>query len=224
MTDAHLEFSVAETYMMPEGGWTCFHCGDSFTTIGAAQDHFGETPGATSACRIKSGNELGLVMELRKAEVSRDEWMEQALQSRGEIERLECNVESLTTAMRSYKPFQECRSINDAFFVYDSMEGRALAAEEQLHQFSMYDDSEPVLAALSSIADDLDATDNQRRAARMGIAAIIQLTKSSAASNNPDVSTASSVQHDPESFAAGERQGLDVTTPQQVGAEGKSNE
>ena len=32
------------TYPMPEHGWTCFHCGDTFMTPGAARDHFDQTP------------------------------------------------------------------------------------------------------------------------------------------------------------------------------------
>lgn len=56
------------TYPMPEHGWTCFFCGETFTTPGAARDHFGADPIADTACRIKFGEERGLVMALRKAE------------------------------------------------------------------------------------------------------------------------------------------------------------
>lgn len=55
-------------YTAPEHGWTCFHCGETFTTPGSARDHFGFEPSADPACRIKVGAERGLVMELRKAE------------------------------------------------------------------------------------------------------------------------------------------------------------
>lgn len=61
MTEAYL-------YSTPPHGWTCFHCGDTFTTPGAARDHFGFDPSSDPACRIKIGAERGLVMELRKAE------------------------------------------------------------------------------------------------------------------------------------------------------------
>lgn len=57
-----------ETYQKPEDGWTCFHCGDRFTTPGAARDHFGATVDSTPACQIKAGAERGLLMALRKAE------------------------------------------------------------------------------------------------------------------------------------------------------------
>lgn len=56
-------------YVIPQGGWTCFCCGETFTTYGAARDHFGVDPFQDQqACRIKLGGERGLVMALRKAE------------------------------------------------------------------------------------------------------------------------------------------------------------
>lgn len=48
--------------------WTCFHCSETFTTPGAARDHFGFEPSADPACQIKLGAERGLVTALRKAE------------------------------------------------------------------------------------------------------------------------------------------------------------
>lgn len=56
------------TYPKPEHGWTCFHCGETFTTPGAARDHFGFDPSHEPGCRIKAGAERGLLMALRKAE------------------------------------------------------------------------------------------------------------------------------------------------------------
>lgn len=53
---------------VPEHGWTCFHCGETFTTVGAARDHFGFEPSDDPGCRIKVGAERGLLMALRKAE------------------------------------------------------------------------------------------------------------------------------------------------------------
>ena len=50
-------------------GWTCFFCGETFTTPGGARDHFGGEPIADPACQIKVGEERGLVMALRRAEV-----------------------------------------------------------------------------------------------------------------------------------------------------------
>ena len=55
-------------YCQPPDGWICFHCGDRFTTVGAAEDHFGKRPTAIPACRIKAGEERGLMMEIRRLE------------------------------------------------------------------------------------------------------------------------------------------------------------
>jgi hypothetical protein len=49
-------------------GWECFHCGEVFTTPGAAEDHFGGREKTLAACQIKAGNERGLLMALRKLE------------------------------------------------------------------------------------------------------------------------------------------------------------
>ena len=59
-----------DTYPYPVSGpgWVCFHCGERFTTPGSAEDHFGESPDKTAACRIKVGEERGLVMALRREE------------------------------------------------------------------------------------------------------------------------------------------------------------
>ena len=64
---------AAEIYPMPLDGWVCFHCGERFTTPGAASDHFGARPGNGLACKIKAGDERGLVMTLRKTQAERDE-------------------------------------------------------------------------------------------------------------------------------------------------------
>ena len=55
-------------YPVSGPGWVCFHCGERFTTPGAAEDHFGESPEKTAACRIKVGEGRGLVMALRREE------------------------------------------------------------------------------------------------------------------------------------------------------------
>lgn len=123
------ELSMSDTYPMPKDGWTCFHCGERFRTPGAAQDHFGKTQESTAACQIKTGDERGLVMALRKAEDDTHTWRDRALSAEIEVETLEARVASLTSELKSYKPFRNCETLRDVFNVYDSMEGRALAAE-----------------------------------------------------------------------------------------------
>ena len=57
-----------DVYPMPADGWVCFHCGERFTTVGTAEDHFGTHPTDMAACLIKVGEERGLVMELRRVQ------------------------------------------------------------------------------------------------------------------------------------------------------------
>lgn len=59
-----------DTYQKPAHGWTCFHCGETFTTEGSARDHFGATPTAQPGCvlKVSLGGERGLLMALRLAE------------------------------------------------------------------------------------------------------------------------------------------------------------
>lgn len=73
LSDTLAALSAKATYDKPEHGWTCFHCGETFTTPGSARDHFGFDPSFDPACRIKNGAERGLVMALRKAENDCDE-------------------------------------------------------------------------------------------------------------------------------------------------------
>lgn len=123
---------MTDIYPRPEDGWVCFHCGERFTTYGGARDHFGADPSKDPACRIKIGEERGLVMALRKAEDEIDDLRRRLGSAQGELESAEHRVSSLILDIHSYKAFKGCNSIRDVFNLYDSMEGRALAAEERL--------------------------------------------------------------------------------------------
>jgi hypothetical protein len=52
----------------PKHGWTCFHCGETFTTHRAAETHFGKDEGAKEACRIIAGAEITITERLRDVE------------------------------------------------------------------------------------------------------------------------------------------------------------
>ena len=67
---SYLQVPITEprTYLSPEDGWVCFHCGERFTTVGSAEDHFGARPTDMAACLIKVGEERGLVMALRRVQ------------------------------------------------------------------------------------------------------------------------------------------------------------
>jgi len=122
----------AKRQTMPKGGWVCFHCEENLKTVGAAQDHFGGNPSALAACQIKIGEELGLLMALRKAELSAEEWQARALKAELQVDVLELRVDGQLSEIQSYQPFRACRSIREIFCLYDSVEGRAIAAEEEL--------------------------------------------------------------------------------------------
>lgn len=68
-----------DCYPMPASGWTCFHCGENFTTVGSARIHFGADPNAKPGCflKVQPGPELGLLMALRKAEGHLTRYMEE---------------------------------------------------------------------------------------------------------------------------------------------------
>lgn len=61
---------ASDTYDPPAQGWTCFHCGERFTKVATARDHFGATPDRAPGCTLKVdlGAERGLLMALRKSE------------------------------------------------------------------------------------------------------------------------------------------------------------
>jgi hypothetical protein len=69
-----IEMTNAQLHGCEFKGWQCFHCGEIFTTVGGASDHFGASPDKEPGCliKIKVGDERGLLMELRKAESERD--------------------------------------------------------------------------------------------------------------------------------------------------------
>lgn len=70
---------MTDNYNKPPHGWTCFHCGETFTTVGGARDHFGADPSKTPGCMLKvqPGSERGLLMELRKTEALLARYMEE---------------------------------------------------------------------------------------------------------------------------------------------------
>lgn len=94
----HIAQLEAGLYPMPDDGWVCFHCGERFTTVGAAEDHFGVTPESTVGCllAISAGEERGLLMELRKIEARNREL---AIFFNKELERVREEFEAEHTAL-----------------------------------------------------------------------------------------------------------------------------
>jgi hypothetical protein len=121
-----------DTYIVPEHGWTCFHCGQSFPANAPhlAAEHFGAKPDAIPGCmlRVQYGEEMAALRALRKAEAEIVE-----LSAANEQLDHEAGAGRRMTAEIARR-FKGARSVADAFNLFDSMEGRALAAEERLRQ------------------------------------------------------------------------------------------
>mgnify|MGYP003386030355 CR=1 FL=1 len=59
---------MEQGHEMPASGWTCFHCGETFTLVGLAEDHFGTRQHAETGCQIKKGHERNLLHQIRELE------------------------------------------------------------------------------------------------------------------------------------------------------------
>jgi hypothetical protein len=114
--------------------WRCFHCDFVTTDRATAAAHFGERDDPEEfkpICRwwenlAKDERVETLQDTLRQLNSERDE--NQSLRTK--VDGLEYQVNSQEGCIKSYKPFRDCHSIHEVFCLYDSMEGRALAAEE----------------------------------------------------------------------------------------------
>lgn len=66
-----------DTYMPPEHGWTCFHCGETFMHANMARNHFGASIDAEPGCilRMQPGEQpllrkvRGLEHQLREVKI-----------------------------------------------------------------------------------------------------------------------------------------------------------
>jgi hypothetical protein len=116
--------------------WRCFHCDFITADPLEAQAHFGDRDDAEEfkpickwwASMTADEKLFHFQQALKDLEAERRETDRQ----RVAIEGLEYQVDSFPQQIKSYKPFRGCNSIYDVFCVFDSMEGRALAAEEKL--------------------------------------------------------------------------------------------
>jgi len=115
--------------------WRCFHCDFITSDRTEAQAHFGERDDAEEfkpICKWWANMDDQERKELfQDMVILQDISAEENQKLREEIEDLEGMVGTQESQIRSYKPFKDCRSIHDIFCLYDSMEGRALAAEER---------------------------------------------------------------------------------------------
>jgi hypothetical protein len=138
----------------PEHGYTCFHCHETFTDEIEAAGHFGVDENAKPGCilAMPRGEERGLLLALRATEQQAIALMNQVHEQTAPSRRLQALV---TASIRSFTPFRECDTLQDVFNVYDSMEGRALAAEKTLREYETERARRHVQLAASEIEREL---------------------------------------------------------------------
>jgi hypothetical protein len=118
--------------------WRCFHCDFITTNRAEAAAHFGDeddTSEFTPLCKWWTSLSLDeKCLALQDTIQQLNEERDAAERMLTKIEGLEYQANSLVGAIQSFKPFRDnnCRTVYDVFCLYDSMEGRALAAEEKV--------------------------------------------------------------------------------------------
>jgi hypothetical protein len=118
-----------DTYPSPRHGWNCFHCGEHFSSSesgqAAAREHFGPTPGWSPLCiERKTLSDDSLLKLSRKARLEAEEFLRQRHEAEDDAEAAHCRMSALHRF--------PAKSLDEAFHMFHSMEGRALAAEAML--------------------------------------------------------------------------------------------
>ena len=114
------------------GPWACFHCGFITGDEAEAKAHFGDRDDDEPLCLTWHDLDVdGRASEYQSVlkELGGEREENDALRTK--IEGLEYRVDGQLSNIRSFAPFRKCSGINEVFHVYDSMEGRALAAEAE---------------------------------------------------------------------------------------------
>lgn len=114
--------------------WRCFFCDFITTDRAEAAAHFGDRDDpqeSTPLCKWwTSMQDDERVKQLQDTLQQLDAERDANYRLSTKVEALEYQVENQESVIKSYKPFKDCRTIHDIFCLYDSMEGRALAAKE----------------------------------------------------------------------------------------------
>jgi hypothetical protein len=115
--------------------WRCFYCDFVTADHAEAQAHFGDRDDAEEFKPIcKWWTSMGVDERLAAFQltiIELEEARREVDRQRTAIEGLQYQANSIPQQIKSYAPFRGCNSIFDVFCVYDSMEGRAIAAEEK---------------------------------------------------------------------------------------------
>lgn len=122
---------------MPDHGWTCFHCGETFSiarqrcldsALKAAREHFGSNVTDEPLCKIGTLPHAELVRRVRAAEDAAAEAQRARDEADAEAEVAQSELSSLGHR------FKGAKTVYDAWCMFESMEGRAVTAEERVHQ------------------------------------------------------------------------------------------
>lgn len=112
--------------------WRCFHCGFETADIAEAQAHFGDrddaeefTPFCTWWAKLSEEDRAKHAQDLQQQFTAEQEENGRLL---ARSERLQERVDNFESEIGGR--FKGCRSINDVWNEWHSMEGRALAAEK----------------------------------------------------------------------------------------------
>lgn len=153
------------TYEKPEHGWTCFHCGETFTTVGSARTHFGATPDVEPGCLVKVelGAERGLLMALRQLEEEQVSLLERLSQEDTDLHRVLARMQSRhSAALLQAEEAGYARGLRDAVVVPAAIDvlserERQVASEGWTHQHD--DEHDPGDLACAGAAYALSAGD-----------------------------------------------------------------
>lgn len=106
----------SDTYTPPPHGWTCFHCGDTFTDERSARTHFGPTPDSEPGCIIKlQQGDRSMLRALRIFEAERDELRRQQVDEDSQLHReLAALGAEMSTAVRRAEEAGYARGLEDA--------------------------------------------------------------------------------------------------------------
>lgn len=108
--------------------WRCFHCDEVFTNEADAGVHFGAAPDGRAGCLEKvSAPEQNLLLALR---LVIEEFRRLQLQVSEEITNDAYFYGRLRSSLALIKPFKDCISLHEVANLFDSLEGRVLAAED----------------------------------------------------------------------------------------------
>ncbi len=151
--------------------WTCFNCGFETSDEKEASAHFGDQDDATSLCHDWAKESVDEHLKTcQQYIIMLDHEREENYKLRQQNEALEYQVGTFESTIKSYKPFRECKNIQDVFNVYDSMEGQKIVAEQERDALKV--DLQARLASAEGVLDEIavlsydDACDHARDIAR----------------------------------------------------------